>query len=139
MIRGFDTIIAQNHTMSHAIESNTVCGTKQASKVARRDGTLIGELFDSLPDDIDGQTAMAAVLCATICLMGPHDQVAPKALLLIMVYILSRSSGRHDRALLQDVAYSASNSVTLLDALGRTLVLPIELCKTREVGLSCWL
>ena len=125
--------------MSHAIESNTVCGNKQASKAARRDGTLIGELFDSLPDDIDGQSAMAAVLCAAICLMGSHDQIAPKALLLIMVYILSRSSGRHDRALLQDVAYSEVNSVTLLDALGRTLVLPIELCETREVRVSRWL
>ena len=137
-IRRFDAIITQNYTLSLAINRNTTL-MYESRKPHRREDALVRELFDSLPNSIDGQTAIAAVLCAAICLMGPYDQVAPKALLLIMVYILSRSSGRHDRALVQDVAYSAANSVTLLDALDRTFVLPIELCATRDVSSSWFL
>ena len=137
MIRGFDTLIAQNGTISRAIDCNTAM-TNDLRKTVRRDDALVRELFDSLPDNVDGQTAVVAVLCAAICVMGPYDQVAPKALLLILIYILSRSSTRHDRALVQDVTYAVANSVKLLDALDRTFVLPIELCATREVCLSCW-
>ena len=55
MIRGFDAIIAQNSTASHTIEPNTVAN-KQPSKVARQSDDLVRELFDSLPDNIDGCT-----------------------------------------------------------------------------------
>ena len=133
VIRGFDTIIAQNSTISHAIQLNTAT-SRQASKAVCRNDALVRELFDSLPDNIDGQTAVVAVLCAAICAMGPYDQVAPKVILLILIYIMSRSSGIHCRSLVQDVAYSAANSVTLLDALDRSFVLPIELCATRDVS-----
>ena len=138
MIRGFDTVIAQHDTLSLAINRNTTI-LYETRKPHRREDALVRELFDSLPDNVDGQTAVVAVLCAAICVMGPYDQVAPKALLLILIYILSRSSTRHDRALVQDVTYAVANSVTLLDALDRTFFLPIELCATREVCLSCWL
>ena len=132
-IHGFDTIIAQNDTLSLAINRNTTLA-HETWKPHRREDALVRELFDILPDNIDGQTAVVAVLCAAICAMGPYDQAAPKLILLILIYIMSRSSGMHCRALVQDVAYSAANAVTLLDALDRTIVLPIELCATHKVS-----
>ena len=108
----------------------------ETRKPHRREDALVRELFDSTPDNTDGHTAVVAVLCAAICAMGPYDQVAPKVLLLILICVMSRSSGAHCRALVQDVAYSAANSITLLDALDRTFVLPIELCATRDVSIQ---
>ena len=89
---------------------------------------------------MDSKTAAIAVLYAAVCAMhGPYNRMIPTALLLIAIFILSRSAERSQRTMVSDVTYSADNSVTLLDALDRTFVLPLELCATPEVSLSRWL
>ncbi|VDB87234.1 unnamed protein product [Peniophora sp. CBMAI 1063] len=132
VLNKMDALVSQHGDLSDTIHRHTVLAIRRRNTPHRHDG-LVRDLYECLPEGVDSQVAVIAVLCAAICAMGPYDQVTPKALLLVLIYLLSRSSGKRDHALALDVAYSEINSVTLLDALGRKLTLPFELCGTYEM------
>ncbi|KZV74381.1 hypothetical protein PENSPDRAFT_204117 [Peniophora sp. CONT] len=100
---------------------------------SRRDHAFVDELFRSAPNGIDSRTVAVAVLCAAVCAMHGTNRTVPTALLLIAIYILSRSGMHHARALPKEVSYTEMNALTLLDALGRRMVLPLELCETYDI------
>ena len=135
--RQVDASVARDAALLRAIETSATSVLNKIDFGYRRDRAFIQELFDTVTEGVDSKTAAIAVLCAAVCAMhGPYNRMVPTALLLLAIYILSCSAERRQRTIVGDVTYSADNSVTLLDALDRTLVLPIELCATREVSLS---
>ena len=68
-----------------------------------------------------------------MCTMHDTPHVARHALLLIVSNILMGGMVR-DQHVPPVVKYSEANAVVLHDALGRRLVLPLELCKTESVS-----
>ena len=130
--RQFSNLLSQHATLSRAVHEHI---GEMRSNTRRINRTLVQDLYNDVPEGLDGKTAAVAVMCAAVCAMhGPYDRAVPTALLLVAIYILLQSSGRQGRALAQGVAYSHSNAVTFLDALGRRLILPFELCETPEVS-----
>ncbi|KZV61778.1 hypothetical protein PENSPDRAFT_274656 [Peniophora sp. CONT] len=133
LLRRLDALVARDATLFRIISENTAA-LSDLRETSRRSSDLVQELFTSVPNGVDSRTAAVAVLCAAVCAMhGPYERVIPTALLLVAICILLRSPERYRRALVQDVAYSAANAVTLLDAFGRQLILPFELCETQEL------
>ena len=134
--RQVDASVARDAALLHAIETSATSVLNKIDFSYRRDRAFVQELFNDVPDGVDSKTAAIAVLCAAVCAMhGPYNRMVPTALLLLAICILSRSAERSQRTMVSDVTYSANNSVTLLDALDRTFVLPIELCATRDVSI----
>ncbi|KZV62436.1 ankyrin [Peniophora sp. CONT] len=134
MLREVDASIARDATLLRAFRDGNTAVMNKLDAGPRRGQALVQELSEAVPTGVDSKTAAIAVLCAAVCAMhGPYDRTVPTALLLVAIYILSQSSGRHERALVHDVAYTATNAITLLDAMGRRIILPLELCETREL------
>ncbi|VDB87460.1 unnamed protein product [Peniophora sp. CBMAI 1063] len=100
-------------------------------KVASRgDRAFVEELFTSAPDSVDRKTVAVAVLCVAIGTVHVADRGTQTALLLAVICILLCPARQRRVTLVHDIAYTEANAVTLFDALGRRLVLPIELCTT---------
>ncbi|KZV61775.1 hypothetical protein PENSPDRAFT_274540 [Peniophora sp. CONT] len=135
LLRQVDASVARDAVLLRAIDGNTTLLHKlDAIMPSRGHTSAVEELSSSVPDGVDSRTAAIGVLCGAVCAMhAPYDRMIPTALLLVAIYILSRAPGRHRRALVGNVAYSALNAVTLHDAMGRRLVLPLALCETREL------
>ncbi|VDC01529.1 unnamed protein product [Peniophora sp. CBMAI 1063] len=83
-------------------------------------------------DSVNGSmAAAAAVLCVAICTANDVPRAVHTALLLAAVCILGRRGMTHSVPCA--ITYAQSNSITLHDAVGRRLVLPLELCETFDL------
>lgn len=92
---------------------------------------------DTLNGLDSSKAAAAALLCVVIFNSRATSQPSDFALLLLAFSILMCSMARSGRTMVSDVKYTRSNSVTLHDAMGRALVLPLELCETPDVSVHC--
>ncbi|VDC00283.1 unnamed protein product [Peniophora sp. CBMAI 1063] len=82
---------------------------------------------------LDTSKAVAVgLLCVAICTMCDTSHSIHTALLFAAVGILLRGIMRDNRIIAPVVGYTHSNSMTLHDALGQRLVLPLELCATHD-------
>ncbi|KZV74386.1 hypothetical protein PENSPDRAFT_204182 [Peniophora sp. CONT] len=108
-----------------------VAGSFQTA--AQPDHALVHELFSNAPEGIDAKIAAVAVLCVAVCTVHDTHHVVHTAMLLAAICLLLRSAVRQGRGPVQAIAYTALNSITLNDALGRRLTLPLELCGTYDV------
>ncbi|VDC06695.1 unnamed protein product [Peniophora sp. CBMAI 1063] len=136
LLSQLEVLVARDSTLSHVVKSETAVRARLpiASRTRRDDPALVQHLFDHVPHWVDSRTATVAVLCAAVCAMhGPYDHLVPTALLLVAICILLRSPESRTLTLPQDVAYPTGNTITLLDALGRRLTLPYELCGSYDV------
>ena len=87
------------------------------------------------PDKLDNsKAAAAALLCVAMCTMHDTPPAVQNALLLIVFGILMYGMLRDQYAVAGVVNYTETNSVILHDALGRRLVLPLELCESDTVS-----
>ncbi|VDC01534.1 unnamed protein product [Peniophora sp. CBMAI 1063] len=79
-----------------------------------------------------GKTVAVALLCVAICTVHDTPQAVHTALLLAAVCLLLHGMTRNSYSRSRSVGYCPSNSMVLFDALGRRLILPLELCETYE-------
>ena len=101
--RQVDASVARDATLLHAISANTAT-LNRIDYACRRDRAFVQDLFDNVPNGVESRTAAMAVLCAAVCAMhGPYNHMVPTALLLIAIYILSRSAERSQRTMVSDV------------------------------------
>ncbi|KZV62432.1 ankyrin [Peniophora sp. CONT] len=91
------------------------------------------ELITSRDGLDSSKAAVAALLCVVIFTTRNTSRPIDFALLLAAFTILMCSMARDARTMVSDVKYTQSNSITLNDAMGRRLVLPLELCETPEL------
>ncbi|VDB87230.1 unnamed protein product [Peniophora sp. CBMAI 1063] len=89
-----------------------------------------GDVFYGLDSS---KAAAAALLCLAICTMHDTSRAFHSALLLAAFAIVMKGMARDSFTVSLDVRYGKSNSVLLDDAMGRQLVLPIELCETPQL------
>lgn len=137
LINQFDVLVSHNARLSHILDRNTNV-LSQLQHRAQRTESLIQSLSDSVPDGVDGRVAVVGVLCAAICTMHGESRAVPTAFLLVALCLMLLSPRQRLCASGSDVAYSASNAVTLLDALGRQIILPFELCEDYWVSHPLW-
>ena len=119
--------------LSRAIDAN-IAALGSPQSISQHNGAAMHK--DAL-SSVDSSKAVAvALLCVAICTMHETPRSIHTALLLAAVCILMSSMRNlQDRAVSNAVGYTESNSITLIDAMGQQLVLPLELCATRDVSM----
>ncbi|KZV62439.1 ankyrin [Peniophora sp. CONT] len=129
----FAAVAMRDVVLSRAVHSNAgVLGELQVAS-RRVPSALLGPRGHALNGLDSSKAAAAALLCLAMFTSRATSSPTDFALLLVAFTILMCSVARDGRALSSDVKYAPSNSITLHDAMGRRLVLPVELCETREV------
>ncbi|VDB87231.1 unnamed protein product [Peniophora sp. CBMAI 1063] len=103
---------------------------RQFSSPAQSSSAVPGTSLDKIDSS---KAAAAALLCVAMCTMHDAPQAVQHGLLLLVFAILMSGMVRDQYDVVPVVQYTHSNSVLLDDAMGRQLVLPIELCATSEL------
>ena len=78
-------------------------------------------------------------MCVAICTMRDTPPTVHQAFLVFVFGVLIGGMVWDQHAMTSVVEYTQANSVTLYDALGRRLVLPLELCDSDLVSTAIYL
>ncbi|VDB87206.1 unnamed protein product [Peniophora sp. CBMAI 1063] len=133
LLQQFEVAAVRNAELSRTVHGHTASlqGLQLSShRTLAYPGSSVGSIFHNLDSS---KAAAAALLCLAICTMHDTSRAFHSALLLAAFGILMSNMKRETLTVASDVRYGQPNSVLLDDAMGRQLVLPIELCETREL------
>ncbi|VDB99434.1 unnamed protein product [Peniophora sp. CBMAI 1063] len=123
--------------MRDAGRSRTVNGhieSRRGLQLSSQSTIVPPGFFGNVFNDLDsGKAAAAALLCLAICTVHGTSRELHSLLLVAAFGVLMSNMKRETCTISSDVGYGQSNSVLLDDAMGRQLVLPIELCATVEL------
>ncbi|KZV62431.1 ankyrin [Peniophora sp. CONT] len=127
LMEQFSAVAEREATLLHAVTRNTIAPGELQSPSCRD-----GSFGNGLSNLDSSKAAAVALLCVVIC--AETTRAVRNALLLAAVCLLTTGGMiRQGPTVSRAMEYTPSNSITLHDAMGRRLLLPFELCQTREL------
>ncbi|VDB92115.1 unnamed protein product [Peniophora sp. CBMAI 1063] len=132
LLQQFEVAAMRNAELTRTVHGHSAFlqGSQFSSRSSLASAGSSSNAFHNLDSS---KAAAAALLCFAICTMHDTSRSFHSALLLAAFGILMSGMARETFTVSSDVRYGQSNSVLLDDAMGRQLVLPIELCATVEL------
>ncbi|KZV62434.1 ankyrin [Peniophora sp. CONT] len=129
----FAAAAVRDAELAHTMHGNAAALGELRLASRRPFPNLVGSRDTALNGLDSSKAAVAALLCVMLFTTRDTSRPTDFALLLAAFAILMCSMARDSLTMVSDVKYTQSNSITLNDAMGRRLVLPLELCETPEL------